>query len=244
MKRNSIYLYCFSPLVMLTTFTIETGAALYVLFRYRIDRTAQIIVAMLGSLALFQLAEYMVCTGAFYLSSLDWARLGYAAITILPPLAIHLGLRIARRKNKYLLGAAYGSATAFMIFFLFVGHGMQTQQCLGNYVIFTIAPYAIMPYGFYYQGWLLVGISLAWRAHSQISNKRHQQALLWLVFGYLSFMIPSLAIYLVSRQTASGLPSIMCGFAVLMALSLLFKVSPLVLKDNTTLKSPDQIQAK
>lgn len=229
---------------MLSTFVIESSAALYILFRYRRTRDAQLITCLLTCLALFQLCEYMVCTGAFYLSSLDWARLGYAAITVLPPLGIHLGLSIAKKRNTPLLAAAYGSAIIFMLFFLFVGHGMQSQQCLGNYVIFTIAPYAVIPYGIYYQGWLIAGVWLAWKAHDKISQRSHRQALFWLVIGYLSFMIPSSAIYLIDRNTASGLPSIMCGFAILMALCLLFKVAPLVLKDTTTKTAQGQFEVK
>jgi hypothetical protein len=121
---------------------------------------------------------------------------------------------------------------------------VKTDKMRKSGIIFTIAPYAIMPYGLYYQGWLLVGVTLAWRAYSKITNKNHKQALLWLVFGYLSFMVPSLAVYLISRQTAAGLPSIMCGFAILMALCLLFKVSPLILTDNNSVKTHSQAHVK
>lgn len=217
---------------MLSTFIIEAGAAFYTLFRYRLNRMAQLIIAMLGFLATFQLAEYMVCEGAFLLSSLDWARLGYAAITILPPLGIHMGLQIAKKKNFPLLAAAYSSAAVFMIFFLFIGHGMQSQQCLGNYVIFTIAPYAVIPYTLYYYGWLVTGVLLAWHGRHAIANQNHKKALQWLVFGYLSFMVPTLIVNIINPATVAGIPSIMCGFAVLMALTLLFKVSPLVLDDK------------
>ena len=240
MSKKSLTLYCFSPAVMLATFTIETCAAIYTLFKYRTTTASKLIVALLSFLAAFQMAEYMVCVGALGLSSLEWAKLGYVAITILPPLALHLGMHIAKRKSNMLLTAAYGSAAVFMTFFLFVGHGMQAQQCLGNYVIFTIAPYAALPYGFYYQGWLLTGVTLAWREYTKIKEKHERHALLWLVIGYLTFMVPSLIVFLLNRQTAAGLPSIMCGFAILMAFSLLFKVAPLILKENNTHQSHDR----
>lgn len=217
---------------MLTTFLIEICAALYTLFRYKLDRIAQLIIAMLGFLSLFQLAEYMVCEGAFMLSSLDWARLGYASITILPPLGIHMGLQIAKKKNSALLAAAYGSAAIFATFFLFVGHGMQSQQCLGNYVIFSIAPYAAIPYGIYYYGWLVTGVLLAWHGRTRIANGNHKKALAWLVFGYLSFMVPTTVANMINPATIAAIPSIMCGFAIIMALTLLFKVSPLVLEEK------------
>lgn len=229
---------------MLATFIIESGAALYTIFKYRMDRAAQLITALLGFLAVFQLAEFMVCEGAFLLSSLEWARLGYAAITILPPLGIHLGLQIAKKRNTPLLAAAYGSAAAFMLFFLFVGPGMQSQQCLGNYVLFTIAPYAVIPYFFYYYGWLIAGVHLAWRAHYHMTDTKRKKALVWLVVGYLSFMVPTLIVNMMSPATIQGIPSIMCGFAVLMALTLLFKVSPLVLQDNHPAKKTAQATTK
>ena len=182
----------------------------------------------------------MVCVGALGISSLEWAKLGYVAITILPPLALHLGMNIAKRENPKLLAAAYGSAAMFITFFLFIGHGIESQQCLGNYVIFKIAPYASIPYGIYYQGWLVVGVALAWREYMKIKDHSHRKALMWLVIGYLSFMVPSYAVTLISRQALAGLPSIMCGFAVLMALNLLFKVAPLILKENNTHGSHEQ----
>lgn len=234
MSKKSLTLYCFSPAVMIATFVIEICAALYTLFKYQSTTSAKLIISILFFLATFQLAEYMVCVGALGFSSLQWAKLGYVAITLLPPLTLHLGMSIAKRKNIHLLTAAYGSSLAFATFFLFVGHGMQAQQCLGNYVIFKVAPYAALPYGFYYQGWLLAGVALAWREHKKMKEKRQQKALLWLVIGYLSFMVPSLIVFLMNHQTAAGLPSIMCGFAIFMALCLLFKVAPLILKENNS----------
>lgn len=231
-SRN--YFYCFSPLVMITTFTIELFAALYILYRYRISTTSKLITAMLANLALFQFAEYMICQSSYVLSSLDWARIGYIAITILPPIGIHLGLTIAKQKNTQLLIAAYGSAAIFTAFFLFVGNGIQSSQCLGNYVIFDIASAAVIPYGVYYNGWLIMGIYLFWSSRERIVTAERKQALLWLTVGYLSFLIPTTLVTLIEPATIRGIPSIMCGFAVFMALCLLFKVAPLVLKDTKT----------
>lgn len=237
-KKSNIQLNCFSPLVMITTFVIEICSAAYVLFRYRMDMSARLITATLGFLALFQFAEYMICQSVFFLSSLAWAKIGYMAITILPPLTLHLGLSIAKQKNTHLLAAAYGSAAIFMTYFLFIGQGIQSSQCLGNYVIFNTAPGVSFPYGVYYHGWLLIGIFLFMRMRSQIANVERKQALVWLTIGYLSFLVPTSIVILLEPATARGIPSIMCGFAILMALCLLFKVAPLVLKDSKSEPRP------
>jgi hypothetical protein len=229
-KQKDVRLYCFSPLVMITTFIIEIGAAFYTLVRYHTNTTARLIITMLGCLAFFQFAEYMVCKGAFLISSLDWARLGYVAITLLLPIGMHLGLHIAQKKSGILLKTAYASAAAFIAFFLFSGHGVQAEQCLGNYIIFSIAPQATIPYTIYYQGWLVTSVVLAWKAKSHITDVKRKQALKWLVVGYLSFMVPTLLLNILRPETRTAIPSIMCGFAILMAFCLLFKVAPLVLK--------------
>lgn len=231
-KARSTQLNCFSPLVMITTFLIETSAALYVLWRYKKDTVARLILAMLGCLSFFQLAEYMICEKAVLLSSLDWARLGYVAITLLPPLGIHLGSHIAHKKPGFLLKLAYANAAAFITFFLFIGNGMQGEKCLGNYIIFYIAPHAIIPYALYYYGWLITGVHLAWKARTSIQNPQRKQALKWLTIGYMSFLIPTFLANIIKPETISGIPSIMCGFAVILSFCLLFKVAPLILKEN------------
>lgn len=229
-RMRSLRLYCFSPLVMVLTFLVEIGAALWVLFRYRTNKIAQLIIALLVLLGTFQLAEYMVCEGAFGLSSLDWAKLGYMAITLLPPLGLHLGMTIARRKYYPLLVAAYGTAALFIIFFVLVGYGIDSQVCMGNYVILSLIDPVSKLYGLYYYGWLLASIGLAWHWRATMKDAHRKKALAWLVAGYGAFIIPTTLVNLVDRSTAAGIPSIMCGFAVILALILLLRVSPLMLE--------------
>lgn len=223
-------LYCFSPAVMLATFVIEVGIALFTLMRYRATRTARLIALLLFALALFQLAEYMVCEGSLGLSSLDWARIGYAAITVLPPLGLHIAMSIAGRVRPRWLGAAYGSAALFVVFFLTIGHGANGQMCLGNYVIFEIAPYAVIPYTLYYYGWLLATTMLIGTMARQVTRAAHRTALYWLAGGYVAFIVPTTLANIIDPSTIAGIPSIMCGFAVILALILLFRVIPLVLR--------------
>jgi hypothetical protein len=41
-----------------------------------------------------------------------------------------------------------------------------------------------------------------------------------LMFGYSIFIIPTTVVHLLHPETLLGLPSIMCGFAILLALTL------------------------
>lgn len=219
-------LYCFSPLVMIVTFIIEIACAVYVLWRYKLTPVTRLAALILVGLATFQLAEYNVCEGAWGVNSLTWAKIGYVAITLLPPLGLHLATRLAGEKRPVLLGLSYGAALAFSTFFLFNGYGLQTQQCLGNYVIFTTAPWAVVPYAMYYYGLLLVAVGYAWQAGKVMKSKAKRGALYALAAGYLAFIVPTTLVNIVDPSTIAGIPSIMCGFAVLLALALTFIVLP------------------
>jgi len=53
------------------------------------------------------------------------------------------------------------------------------------------------------------------------------------MLGYSIFIIPATTVNLVNPATISGIPSIMCGFAVLLALALGFAVLPVAAKRRT-----------
>jgi hypothetical protein len=224
LKSNT--LYCFSPPVMLATFIIEIACAFYVIFRYHLTPVTRLATGILVALAVFQLAEYNVCEGAWGLSSLTWARVGYVAITLLPPLGLHLGTKLAGQNRPLLVGTAYASALIFSCIFLFVGQGMQSQLCLGNYVIFSIAPWATIPYAMYYYGWLMVGVGYAMQAARALKEASKQKALRGFALGYMAFIIPTTAVNIINPETISGIPSIMCGFAVILAIVITTVVLP------------------
>jgi hypothetical protein len=219
-------LYCFSPPIMLATFIIEIVFAIYVIARYKLTLISRLAVAILLGLAIFQLAEYNVCETAWGVDSLTWARIGYVAITFLPPLGLHLATRLAGQKQPLLVGLAYLTGIAFALFFLFSGYGMTGQECLGNYVIFSIAPWAVKLYAAYYYGFLAMSVIYSWKASKGVKSESKKQALIALAIGYLAFIIPTTAANIIDPSTTAGIPSIMCGFAVILAIVLTLVVVP------------------
>jgi len=217
-------LYCFSPLAMLATFIIEITLVVYVIFRYKLTPIARLVVIMLFLLALFQLAEYREC-GSASATILSWSRIGYIAITLLPALALHLVFLIAKRKERLMLWLAYGSSFAFAVIFGFSSSAFITHACTGNYAIFQLAQNLGGLYFVYYYFWLLAGIGLA-LYFSINTGKSSRRALVWQVFGYLSFLLPTAIVNTVKPETISGLPSIMCGFAVIYAIVLALAILP------------------
>jgi hypothetical protein len=222
-NKKSTNLYCFSPPVMLATFAIEIAFAFYIIWRYKMTAITRLIVSILACLATFQAAEYMIC-GGMGVQAGTWSKLGYSAITLLPPLGIHLALKIANKKNPLLLMAAYTSAAAFVAYFTFTTGAISGQTCYANYAVFDISAASSVPYGLFYYGWLFVTVGLSFYYAGKV--KKHAKALRALALGYCAFIIPTSAINMIDPSTISGIPSIMCGFAVILAFVLVGRVAP------------------
>lgn len=214
---------------MLATFSIEIVLALYTVWRFKLNIVGRLITALLFFLGFFQLSEYFVC-GGLGMSSVGWARAGYVAISTLPPLGLHLMYTLAGKKPGKTVYAAYGTMVLFMAWFLLYGGAFAGYVCTGNYVIFQLVRGSAILYGTYYYGWLLTAIVLAirWTRAIGRNKKRAQQGrnMMMLVFGYLVFLLPTAIANTVSPETRRGIPSIMCGFAILFALVLVSYILP------------------
>ena len=223
-SKRQTTLYCFSPPVMIATCVIEVGLALHTLWRYKMGAVSRLATLLLLFLATFQLAEFMVCRGVG--DGLLWSRVGFAAITTLPPLGLHLTYAVAGAKRRWLLWPAYLSGAAFLAFFSLIGRSIDGHACLGNYVIFQIAPGFGWLYGAYYYVWLIAALALGWRQLRCAEQRRKHRALAGLMFGYAIFLLPTTTVNFLKPETMAAIPSVMCGFAVLLALMLGFVVLP------------------
>ena len=227
--KDKNYFFCFSPEVMLATFLIEIILAVYVFFRYKMGFFGKIVVSLLVLLAAFQLAEYKICTGY---NGIVWSKIGFVVITLLPVLGLHLISFIAKRKHFLTLG--YALVTTYILIFIFAPKGITGATCGGNYIIFQTAQELSWTYTIYYFGFLLLGI---WQALEGIRNNNNdadnsdKKLLWWMIAGYTSFMLPMAIVAAVAPLVAwNATPSIMCGFALALALVLAFKVAPIYSK--------------
>lgn len=225
-SNKSGTLYCFSPPVMAATFITELVLAAYVVFRFYMNNTTRLVVALLVALATFQLSEYFVC-GGLGADAGTWSRVGYVAITALPPMGLHLLYVITGKQSRKLVVAAYSTMAVFMSYFLISSTAFVGHECTGNYVIFQIGMNAAKLYGLYYYGWLLVAMLIGYRslAANKSDKKTHQQVS-GLLVGYLVFLVPTGIANSVKPETRAGIPSIMCGFAVLFAFILALYIAP------------------
>lgn len=223
LKKDRNKLYCFSPPVMFATFAIEFLLAIYTTWRYKMSTTSRLATMMLFALGAFQFSEYMIC-GNSQMPNIDWVRFGYASIALLPALGIHMVVTLAGKKNMALIGAAYATCFAFVFFYLFNVDSISGQQCFANYAVFHTQQPISRLFGLYYYSWLAIGVSMAAYWGGKIPSRRPQ--LLSMMVGYLVFILPTAVVNTIDPTTIAGIPSIMCGFAVLLAITIVLRVLP------------------
>ncbi|HVV26287.1 MAG TPA: hypothetical protein VHC21_04655 [Candidatus Saccharimonadales bacterium] len=229
-ERKSTQLNCFSPPVMIATMVIEMCLAIYSAWRYKMSDVTRLAVVMLLGLATFQLSEYFVCTGIGSMA-VPWSRVGFVAITALPPLGLHLTHVLAGRPKRRLVYASYVTMIGFMAFFLLAPGIFTGHKCNGNYVIFQFSADVTGAYSVYYFGWLAAGIGLGchWanRLKAQGAKEyRRLQSVRGIVAGYLVFLVPSGLSMTVRPDFRRAVPSVLCGFAIFLALIVALYILP------------------
>ena len=229
MKRGGTTLYCFSPPIMVATCIVEVVLLLYTVIRYRMTTLTRLTVLTLALLALFQLCEFHVCRSGWIAGT--WSRIGFMAITLLPPVGIHIIQNISNRGWRGLTWIAYTSGAIFAGVLGFSKTAFDGHVCAGNYAIFQLAPRLGGLYFGYYYLWLFIGIGLS-LYFSIKARTLIREALILQAMGFLVFVLPTGIVNDLNPKTISGIPSIMCGFAVLYALILVFAIVPRVLKDQ------------
>ncbi|HEX4775037.1 MAG TPA: hypothetical protein VH234_05985 [Candidatus Saccharimonadales bacterium] len=226
--RQKNRLNCFSPPVMIATMVVESALAIYTVWRYKMTPLVRLATLTLGMLATFQLAEYFVCTGSVGHAEF-WSRVGFSAIATLPVLGLHLVHKVAEKPVGRLVTVAYASMAAFIVFFMAFPAVFENYQCTGNYVVFHLRPRAGGIFWVLYMAWIFTSIFLGarWANEFMQQNKsRKLNAIRGLLLGWMAFLIPTAIANIVNPATRTGIPSVMCGFAVLFALILALYVMP------------------
>lgn len=242
-NRRHPYLACFSPPVMLGTFLVETLLAIFVAIRFMPKLFQSLVCVLLLCLGLFQLAEYQVCVGPGAWAP-TWGRIGLVAITVLPSIGMHLIGTVTRK--SVLIPIGYAIAAAYTLTFLLVPDATGAPECQGNYVILQIrGGFFGVLYELYYA--IFVGLAILelvlrlTRREPPPGLGFSRRLIGFTLAGYLSFTLPMAITGTFSPELRRATPSIMCGFAVCLALILAVYVSPVYDREAKSMANPTPV---
>jgi len=222
----------YSPIFAVFTGIMESLAAVFTFLspgRKRILYPAGLLFLLLAG---YQFAEVAVCANP---DNLLLSRLAFFDITWLPPVGLWLAYQAASppRRGIGMISAVYFAAAAFLVTWIFLDPGCVTksvcQLVIARYQ--HSAPFETV-YGVFYQSGLMLlifGTAAGMVSTADAISRKH---LANLQVGVLGFVLPSLYIRILYSEPPGILPSVMCHFALLLAISLLV----LVVRERRTSK--------
>jgi len=210
----------YSPLLALVTGMFEFLAALYTFFSPGRKRLLYPVGTLFLLLAGYQFAEVAVCSNP---ENLLFTRLAFFDITWLPPLGIWIVWVLGAPKTKAMnaVPLVYFAAAAGLSFWIFADAGGVTksvcQTVIARYQ--QSNPFETV-YGLFYQTAMAVLIFGAAAGMASAEDTVRRKHLANIQVGVLGFVLPSLAVRILVQETQGLLPSVMCHFALVLAISL------------------------
>lgn len=209
----------YSPVLSIITALFEILAAVWALLgagRKKIIYTSSVLLLLL---AVYQILEVVICTAPQ--SSIFFSRLAFIVIAWLPPTAILLIAQLFPTKKKaiyWFTGLTFTLALLISIWLLIDKSFVTGSVCSIIFARYSNPmPQYIIYAGFYHLG--MLGM-LFLSAHGVIICKDHEQRLLLgqMLMGSLAFILPSLITVIAIPYTKGALPSVMCHYALLLAI--------------------------
>ncbi|MBN2206841.1 MAG: hypothetical protein JW742_05510 [Candidatus Aminicenantes bacterium] len=214
----------YSPLLAVASGVMEFAAAVFALLSPGRKRILLPTALLLLLLAGYQFAEVAVCASP---EVTLFSRLAYFDITWLPPLSLLLMTRLVapRPKGLSLLYVPwFAAAGLFAVWIFAAGGGPDKSVCemvIARYS--SPRPFEIA-YGSYFQSGLTVLLFGTTAALGGASDPVLRKHLAGLQAGALGFILPSLAVRIAFREMEGTLPSVMCHFALVLAVFLVLLV--------------------
>jgi hypothetical protein len=143
----------------------------------------------------------------------------------LPILGVHF-ISILTKRYRFWLMPGYVLASLFVLWMILETKPIEVLACTGRYVAFQLSDPLSHVYLYYYVMSLAAGVILIlWNLRQRT---RQMRPLVWLLVGYLSFILPTMYVYQYIFQTRKSFSSVLCGFAIIMAVILVGKILPAV----------------
>ncbi|MCE7742893.1 MAG: hypothetical protein GOP50_10600 [Candidatus Heimdallarchaeota archaeon] len=172
------------------------------------------IVMLLALLQLYQLSEFLICIG---IGANITGRIAFVIITFLPSTGYYLCTRIVGWKfPDYWVG--FAAALGLSIYYLSVPGSVELVDCNPLYAIYSNNISTI--YGIFYMG--IIAYSILFTLAHMIfrRDKVDSRTGAIVIIGYLSFLAPMYLMIWLDSAFGIAIPSIMCKYALLLAVTL------------------------
>lgn len=177
--------------------------------------------AILLLLAGYQLAEVAICANVAAAGFLP--RLAFVIVTWLPPLGLLLIAQLRQPRSRITRGSAYAmlAAAAGIVVWIVIDRSFASASvCNAVYARYTHA----MPQFFFYTRFYWLGLAgmIVFSGHGALTcqDPRRRQQLVQVFVGTTGFLALSILASWFVPPARGALPSIMCHFALLLAVCL------------------------
>jgi len=214
---------CFTPTISLATAIIEFILATILLLFFKKTDLRNFFVVIIYLLGFYQFTEFMLCNSN---SPFLWAKIGFSTYSFLPAITLHAVLKFLKKKPSLILIYTipmFALITAFATpefimntqcnnFFITVNTIFNDTSLLSNGILFWT-------YTIYYFGFVLFGIILLYKNYQKQKSKIKKEIEIVEIAGILLATIPTIILIIFLPFSRFELPSILCQFALLVAIA-------------------------
>ncbi|PKN54291.1 MAG: hypothetical protein CVU56_27360 [Deltaproteobacteria bacterium HGW-Deltaproteobacteria-14] len=210
----------YSPALSIATAAFELGAAAWALRGPGRPEVLRPLALLLVLLAGYQVAEVFVCAAPH---DVFWARVAFADVVWLPPVGWLLLLRLARPERRrwgHLTAGAFAIAGFFTVWVFADPRFVTGSVCQAVFASYTHPTLALEAYGaFYHLGlWGMIGGGIAALVH--LDGPRERAHVADFLAGTVTFVVLALTTEVVYAPARDATPSIMCHYALALAIFL------------------------
>jgi len=218
----------YNPILSIFTASLEIAAAVWA-FR---GPGRKFIVRTTGTILLFlagyQIIEALLCAGLIQAPHQFLARLAFMTVAWLPPTGLLLVAQLypARSRRVHHFSYAMYIFCAVLVGWIIAQKDFVSESvCLVVFARYSNPTTLYQTYGLFYQTGLIGMLALSAYGVTVCDDSRQRLLLGQVLLGSLAFILPSLVTVAVIPIAEAALPSIMCHFALLLALFLIRLVS-------------------
>ncbi len=211
----------YSPILSIVTAALEISVAVWAFIARGRRKVLISAGALLLFLAAYQIIEAVLCANPA--SSPALGRVAFMVVLWLPATGLLLLTFLTTRLRKLFAvwtGLFYAAALVIFIWLLIDKTPFTTSVCLVVFARYGVvmAPALNWVYGFYYQFGLISMLFLSAIGTAWAQDATERQRIGQVLYGTMAFIIPTIAVVNLFDITAGAFSSILCHFALLLAI--------------------------